>query len=287
VLGYAYALSGCSVWDPYVEELEALFEARDIRLLMAGDSIVSNLFGQFITKATNAQAHKLIARVEYSCSYVLVHARTLKPPPPALVRFCLDTPHQQQRQLNGSVVDGEVLDVSLCEIGRAKEVDYWQRFQFLRYTLLLPSFNYLLLSTGHHMHKLPDWRARFGDTITPNVVAYLDRYFPPPRIVILLMALPAHTGCSPTLTTVNTNISSVTENKYHWAAIDAAQRDWYAAVAASPYRSRYIVLDSRALLSRPDAHRDGDCLHWCVPGPVQTILKFVFHLIKRSTEPVY
>ena len=281
---------------------------RHKNILFVGDSITGQLYASLLMLALDADvADDSIAvfnnSIRYLRSWILVDHLTLAPPDPVHHRYCFclherNGTHKEclaaQDSPSAAVQAAHNLSAEACAVHDIELTTGHQgKYQFefydaLRYVQELEWADVLVLNTGHHTFKLPDWQARFP-TLTHNVVAFLDRHFAADKHVILVQSPTGHNDCKQYGTP---NASVPAGDVWSWNLIDEAQGQWYPAVAASSLPQRYHVLSTKPLAMRPDGHLgskygksgNNDCLHWCWPGALDIVGVFLYNTIMQIAK---
>jgi hypothetical protein len=126
----------------------------------------------------------------------------------------------------------------------------------------------VVLGFGAHHHSIKEY-ITLWDLVTRHVKQYhADEYIRGHNVTVILRTIiPPHLNCSvhsPVLAVAQEIEPGNRNDLYHWDLFpifdDTAKR--YATQLG------WSVIDMSPLRLRPDAHPEGDCLHYCIPGPL-------------------
>jgi hypothetical protein len=125
----------------------------------------------------------------------------------------------------------------------------------------------VVLGLGAHHHSIREYTTMW-DLVSRHVKQFhADEYIRGHNVTVIVRTVtPPHVNCSvhSVVLEVAQEIKPGNPNDYHWDLFpifdDIAKR--YAAQLG------WSVIDMSPLRLRPDAHPEGDCLHYCIPGPL-------------------
>ncbi|KAI3660176.1 hypothetical protein MP638_002573 [Amoeboaphelidium occidentale] len=287
---YTYLPSQCVLkeWDR--EDGRKLLSRR--KSLFLGDSIMDS-FATSVSYLTGTEQR-------YFRSYVMVDDRTWLPMPQDQFAFCECMTENYLRNTRKGPFTSN--DFSKCKKLYKKTMGHWhsvcyppkdvngtdiplfQDIQYLGWVKELMKSDTLIFSFGHHMYKLGEL-----NTTYPAVVERMIKWFEDLKwsgTLIYVATPPGHPGCFRKTEPENQESSySAEADIYNWRSTYNLQFLWREAFQKSEkLRNRSYFLDLSHMLQRPDAHYIGpkkDCLHWVIPGPIDTWSQFLIHLFKQ------
>ncbi|KAI8064505.1 GDSL/SGNH-like acyl-esterase family found in Pmr5 and Cas1p-domain-containing protein [Gongronella butleri] len=158
----------------------------------------------------------------------------------------------------------------------------------------LENFDYIILNTGAHWHRDVEWGAAASqDELMDafrrgmsNVFSHLKEVVQPHQRVFVRSSPFGHAHCSKYKKPVVNPLAPPTgqPGEYEWhmfALFDQVWKEWID----EEQDPRFTFFDVAPMTNlRPDAHSkpDRDCLHTCLPGPVDDWNRFLYHEIGRQ-----
>lgn len=154
-------------------------------------------------------------------------------------------------------------------------------------------FDHIVINTAAHWHTDKKWGSNESDEEMMDayrramriIFDYLQRNLRPVQRVWVRSTPYGHAKCSrytePSKTPV---VPTRKDGEYQWDMFDKMDQVWKEMIdEAQDYRIRFFNVSHMANL-RGDAHSrpDSDCLHTCLPGPVDDWNKLLFHEIARE-----
>ncbi|CAG8557936.1 4354_t:CDS:1 [Acaulospora morrowiae] len=136
-------------------------------------------------------------------------------------------------------------------------------------------FNVLIMNRGHHWQD--DVTFRRG---LINVMNYLRKKFSNTLIIYKATTL-GHLNCQTAERPLSSrpNATEMESLPYHWSEIH--RQNLIAREIVETAGGVFLDLES-VMMTRVDDHIGGrDCLRWCIPGPTDVWLDFLFHIMKE------
>ncbi|ORY81280.1 GDSL/SGNH-like acyl-esterase family found in Pmr5 and Cas1p-domain-containing protein [Leucosporidium creatinivorum] len=144
-----------------------------------------------------------------------------------------------------------------------------------KWTHMVEDKEFVVLNTGAHWgdHRSM-WIERYTN-MAKEVIAFIDQF--PHITLIVRTSVPGHTNCSQYSAPLLEDDPD-SHNSYNWQGFTLFNNVWRDILAKHP---KHILLDVGATSLRGDGHRnpDVDCLHYCLPGPVDTWNTLLYHII--------
>ncbi|ORZ08723.1 GDSL/SGNH-like acyl-esterase family found in Pmr5 and Cas1p-domain-containing protein [Absidia repens] len=156
----------------------------------------------------------------------------------------------------------------------------------------LDRFSYIVINTGPHWHADLKWGPNKSDKELVQAFAkgmdavfkYLKEHVKPHQRIWVRSTPYGHAKCSQyKKPDAVPHAPSKKENEYQWDLLESFDMVWKNWIEAEKdERFRFLNVSSMANL-RGDAHSspDSDCLHTCLPGPVDDWNQLFFHEIAQ------
>ncbi|BGO95671.1 hypothetical protein NBRC10512_007368 [Rhodotorula toruloides] len=144
-----------------------------------------------------------------------------------------------------------------------------------KWTHMVEDKEFVVVNTGAHWgDHAPPTLARY-ERMTKEIISFIDRY--PHITLIVRSSVPGHNDCSRYSAPLIHDDPEM-HNSYNWQGFDLYNDIWRKTLEQHP---KHIFLDVGATRLRPDGHRmpDKDCLHYCLPGPVDWWNRLLYHVI--------
>ena len=156
----------------------------------------------------------------------------------------------------------------------------------------IQQYDTIIFAVGHHFYKLGDLHQTYPKMMH-NLIQWFETKIYKDKWdmhLIYVIEPPGHPKCA---SMVEPQVSAMSnqEDRYSWGATFRMQQAWKDALQASfVLRNRSFVLDTSHMLLRGDAHmgvtKEGkeDCLHWPLPGPIDTWSQILMNLFKQIED---
>ncbi|KAI8069161.1 GDSL/SGNH-like acyl-esterase family found in Pmr5 and Cas1p-domain-containing protein [Gongronella butleri] len=161
----------------------------------------------------------------------------------------------------------------------------------------LPKFTYIVINTGPHWHQDKKWGPKESDKELIDafskgmrkVFDYLKENIRSDQRVWVRSTPYGHAKCSQYKRPLDKpKVPNKGEGEYQWDLLESFDMIWKNWIEdENDIRFRFLNVSSMSNL-RGDAHAnpDGDCLHTCIPGPVDDWNNLLAHEIARVAAPI-
>ena len=162
---------------------------------------------------------------------------------------------------------------------------------FLRWVESFDKYDTFVFSVGHHSWKFGDDLDKVYPVLVHRTIEWLEK-----KVLdgwngwIIYVAAPmGHKNCQNyTEPIIDFPQTGNIWDKYGWAKTVRLQQMWRISAEKSDIlRNRFVFLDLEMMKYRPEGHYEGikmDCLHWMLPGPVDTWSHLFFHVLKEIED---
>ncbi|CAG8466369.1 16077_t:CDS:1 [Acaulospora colombiana] len=136
-------------------------------------------------------------------------------------------------------------------------------------------FNVIIINKGHHWQNDVSFRKGLIDLMN-----YLRKGFPDILIIYKATTL-GHLNCQAAKKPLSSppNATELESLPYHWGEIH--RQNLIAREIVETAGGVFLDLES-VMITRVDGHIGArDCLRWCIPGPMDVWLDFLFHIMKE------
>ena len=141
----------------------------------------------------------------------------------------------------------------------------------------------IVLQTGHHWHS-EDKKAVMYGPMVDAVLSYIAEHTPATQPIVYVTSVRGHGDCGTFGAPMGT-VPAETEvsKRFSWTLPEKKDVQWAAAAAKLPKLARrFFVLNITGPgVLRPDAHRLGECLHYCEPGLATTWVELMDNLLAQ------
>ncbi|CAG8529628.1 8457_t:CDS:10 [Cetraspora pellucida] len=136
-------------------------------------------------------------------------------------------------------------------------------------------YNVMILNKGHHWHDDETFRNSLIDTVRA-IRKRSDK-----NLIIYRATTLGHLNCKniDRPLPVPPNATELDNLPYHWG--DIHRQNLIAKEIIEGFGGVFLDMES-VMITRADGHIDGrDCLRWCIPGPADVWLDFLFYILSE------